>query len=258
MSTSRASLLIAAAAVVFLGVLLGGCRSYPSCKKDQHCENYDRGTPYCVDRVCRECIDDSACGFCERCDGNACVPIPGCCADDTDCTSPQICRDGRCGPQCLSDAECGDRERCLSGECIEAACRTDEHCPDGMRCENYPCVEPPDTTPCANRTFRTIYFDFDEHVLRADQANNAEWNLACFERFEGNVTLEGHCDERGTVEYNLALGDRRARTVRSWLETAGVDRDRMSKVSYGENRPVASGSNENAWRQNRRVETVWR
>lgn len=258
MSANRSSLLFALALVVAMGALLGACRQYPECKRDSHCVDYDRGTPYCIDRTCRECQDDANCGFCQQCSGYACVQIPGCCADNSDCPSPQICRDGRCGAECLSDAECGPNERCLSGECVQAECRTDDQCPDGMRCENYTCVTPPDTTPCANRTFNPILFDFDEHVLRADQVRNAEWALACYERFEGNTDVEGHCDERGTVEYNLALGDRRARTIRSWLEDNGVDRARMNKVSYGENRPVATGHNESSWSQNRRVQIVWR
>lgn len=257
MTSNRSSLFFAAALVIALGALLGACRSYPECKRDEHCVDYGRGTPYCVERVCRECRDDSQCGFCEQCDGYQCVRTPGCCGDDADCPSPQICRDQRCGPQCLSDADCGDLERCLSGECVEVECRTDDQCPDGFRCENYSCVEIPDSTPCANREFRTVYFDFDEHVLRADQVDAMDWNMACFERFEGSTDVEGHCDERGTVEYNLALGDRRARTVRNWLEDAGVERARMNKISYGENRPASSGHSESAYRQNRRVEIVW-
>lgn len=258
MTPNRSSLFLLTALVFVLGALLGGCRSYPECKRDKHCVDYGRGTPFCVDRVCRDCRDDSHCGFCEQCDNNSCVRTPGCCADDADCPSPQRCRDNRCGPQCLSDADCGEMERCLSGTCVEIECRTDEDCPDGYRCENFSCVQIVDNTPCANRQFRTVYFDFDEHVLRADQASSMEWNQACYDRFEGNTDVEGHCDERGTVEYNLALGDRRARTIRDWLQRAGVDLARMNKISYGENRPVATGSNENAWRQNRRVEITWR
>lgn len=257
MSLDRHNLFLTAALVLVLGALLGACRSYPECKRDDHCIDYDRGTPYCVERVCRECRDDSVCGFCEQCDGNSCVPTPGCCADDADCPSPMRCRDNRCGPQCLSDADCGDMERCQSGTCVEVECFTDEHCPEGFRCENYACERIVDTTPCANREFRTILFDFDESTLRADQTSAIEWNMACFERFEGDVDVEGHCDERGTVEYNLALGDRRARTIRNYFEDAGIERARMNKISYGESRPASSGSTESAYRQNRRVEITW-
>jgi len=245
--------------VLGLSTLVGGCRQYPSCKRDQHCVDYDRGTPFCVDRTCRSCRDDSHCGFCQQCDNNQCVRTPGCCGDDADCPSPMICRDGRCGPQCFSDNDCGALERCLSGACVAVECRTDDQCPAGHRCENYRCVGPPVVEePCGNGQFRTVYFDFDESTLRSDTLSTLEWNLACFERDQRNVTIEGHCDERGTTEYNLALGDRRARSVRDWYTNRGVPASRTQKVSYGENRPAAQGSTENAWRQNRRAEGVWR
>ena len=70
------------------------------------------------------------------------------------------------------------------------------------------------------------------------------------------VTIEGHCDERGTREYNLALGDRRANAAKNYLAAAGVSSDRMSTISYGKERPVALGSNESDWAQNRRAVTV--
>ena len=70
------------------------------------------------------------------------------------------------------------------------------------------------------------------------------------------VTIEGHCDERGTREYNLALGDRRANAVKDYLEAKGISPSRMTTISYGKERPVALGSNEEAWAQNRRAVTV--
>ena len=70
------------------------------------------------------------------------------------------------------------------------------------------------------------------------------------------VRIEGHCDERGTVEYNLALGERRAEAARSYLIDLGIDPDRLTTVSYGEERPAVEGQNEAAWSQNRRDEFV--
>jgi peptidoglycan-associated lipoprotein len=70
------------------------------------------------------------------------------------------------------------------------------------------------------------------------------------------VTIEGHADERGTREYNLALGDRRATTVRSYLVAAGIPADRVHTMSYGKERPAVVGSNESSWLQNRRAVTV--
>ncbi|HEX5183838.1 MAG TPA: peptidoglycan-associated lipoprotein Pal [Allosphingosinicella sp.] len=71
-----------------------------------------------------------------------------------------------------------------------------------------------------------------------------------------SVTIEGHCDERGTREYNLALGDRRANAVKDYLQARGIPAARMTTISYGKERPVALGSNEEAWAQNRRAVTV--
>jgi peptidoglycan-associated lipoprotein len=71
-----------------------------------------------------------------------------------------------------------------------------------------------------------------------------------------NVTIEGHCDERGTIEYNLALGERRAKSARDYLIRFGLDRKRFKTVSYGEERPVDLRQNEEAWAKNRRAEFV--
>jgi peptidoglycan-associated lipoprotein len=69
-------------------------------------------------------------------------------------------------------------------------------------------------------------------------------------------TIEGHCDERGTREYNLALGERRANAIKDYLATLGINSSRLKTISYGKERPVALGSNEQAWSQNRRAVTV--
>lgn len=79
-----------------------------------------------------------------------------------------------------------------------------------------------------------------------------EYNV-CFEAEGASYTVEGHCDERGTTEYNLALGERRATSVKAYLQTKGVAPSRISTRSYGEERPQSTGSNETAWAQNRRA-----
>jgi len=101
------------------------------------------------------------------------------------------------------------------------------------------------------------YFAFDrfdlDGVARATLDKQAAWmkvNPAV------NVTIEGHCDERGTREYNLGLGDRRANAVKDYLVALGVNPSRVKTISYGKERPRALGSNEAAWAQNRRSETV--
>jgi peptidoglycan-associated lipoprotein len=102
---------------------------------------------------------------------------------------------------------------------------------------------------------KTVYFDFDKATVRPDAADmlgaNAEWLL---ENTDTLVLIEGYCDERGTTEYNQALGDRRAQSVKESLEASGVDPDRMTTISYGKERPVCTENTEDCHRQNRHVE----
>jgi peptidoglycan-associated lipoprotein len=105
--------------------------------------------------------------------------------------------------------------------------------------------------------FVTIYFDFDKYNLRDDAKSGLKTNFDVMkERGDARIQIEGHCDERGTVEYNLALGEKRARTAMEYLASLGISRDRMSIISYGKERPAAMGSNEDAWAKNRRAEFV--
>lgn len=99
----------------------------------------------------------------------------------------------------------------------------------------------------------TVYFEYDSFNLTSQARGalnaNADWLKANSGR---NVQIEGHCDERGTEEYNLALGDRRAAAVRDYLIGRGVPASQLSTISYGEQRPAVMGSDESAWSQNRR------
>jgi peptidoglycan-associated lipoprotein len=102
---------------------------------------------------------------------------------------------------------------------------------------------------------RNIYFDFDKSELRDDAVaqleTNATWLL---ENTSVRVIIEGHCDERGTEEYNLALGERRSKAARDYLVRRGVSADRLMTVSYGESKPADPGHNEAAWALNRRAQ----
>ncbi len=100
-----------------------------------------------------------------------------------------------------------------------------------------------------------IYFDFDKADIKAEAKPVLE-KKAEFLRANGayKVMIEGHCDERGTNEYNMALGDRRAKAAMKYLNALGISADRMSTISYGEERPADPGHNEAAWAKNRRSE----
>lgn len=102
-----------------------------------------------------------------------------------------------------------------------------------------------------------IYFDTDKYnidsVDSAALQAQARWLLKYPSK---RATIEGHCDERGTRDYNIALGDRRANAAKNYLVSLGVDASRLTTISYGKERPVALGSTEEAWAKNRRAVTV--
>jgi len=98
-------------------------------------------------------------------------------------------------------------------------------------------------------------FDYDRSDLRADArdalAGSADWLKLSYNT--AVIEIEGHCDERGTVEYNLALGERRARSAMDYLVSLGVPTNRLRTISYGKDRPMCTESNESCWQQNRRA-----
>lgn len=99
----------------------------------------------------------------------------------------------------------------------------------------------------------TVYFDFDSHAIRADAQATLQKQAAWLQKYpQVRLAVEGHCDERGTREYNLALGDRRAYAVKEFLVSLGVDANRLTTKSYGKERPVCTESDEACWAQDRR------
>jgi len=104
---------------------------------------------------------------------------------------------------------------------------------------------------------KDIHFDFDKYDIRPGDAEILKGNAALLTRYpKMKIQVEGHCDERGTVEYNLSLGERRANSIKKYLIPLGIAADRLSAISYGEERPLDPGHNEEAWGKNRRGHTV--
>jgi len=102
-----------------------------------------------------------------------------------------------------------------------------------------------------------VYFDFDKYDLRPDSRERLEKNAAFMKSYPNFVFgLEGHCDERGTNEYNLALGERRANAAKNYLVSLGVDPGRVRTISYGEERPFCNEHHEGCWSRNRRAHFV--
>ena len=103
---------------------------------------------------------------------------------------------------------------------------------------------------------QTIYFDYDRADIRPDARDSLRANADAISATSGAVTVEGHCDERGSTEYNLALGERRANAVKRYLVDLGVASSKLRTVSFGEDRPAVTGHDESAWRYNRRADFV--
>jgi peptidoglycan-associated lipoprotein len=118
-------------------------------------------------------------------------------------------------------------------------------------------IEPPkeETKPGIELSFKTVYFDFDKYEIRSSQREMIAHNANVLEAYPSvKVLIVGNCDERGTIEYNLALGDKRANAVKEYLRNYGINNDRLSTLSYGEEQPADGGHNEEAWAKNRRAE----
>jgi peptidoglycan-associated lipoprotein len=102
-----------------------------------------------------------------------------------------------------------------------------------------------------------IFFEFNQYELKPSARTSLERQAAWLQKYPGyTINVEGHADERGTREYNLALGERRANSVKNYLVALGIDPNRIATISYGKERPAVLGSNEAAWAQNRRGVSV--
>jgi peptidoglycan-associated lipoprotein len=197
-------------------------------------------------------------------------PRDGACKSSDDCAAQQgygkVCVEGRC-------QECGRNEDCPAGfvcqdmKCApKPECDAQTPCPAGQSCEAGRCVGtalPPDAGATQQPTQPTgpacelqrVYFDFDDASLKGDARDALARNADCIRQLNASrVRIEGHCDERGTNEYNQHLGQRRAEAVRRYLVNLGLDGGTFEAVSFGEEQPLCSDSTEDCWRQNRRSE----
>ena len=104
---------------------------------------------------------------------------------------------------------------------------------------------------------KSVFFDYNKYAIRVNDKKSLKYNAAYFlKNKKAKILIEGHCDERGTDAYNLALGDRRAKAVMQYLVNLGVSKKRLKTISYGESRPLESGHDEEAWAKNRRTNFV--
>ena len=117
-----------------------------------------------------------------------------------------------------------------------------------------PPPQEPATPKIMESDFMIVYFDYDKSNIRTDQRLALDKNAEIMKgNPDINIEVEGHCDERGTVEYNIALGDRRAQSVKKYLIDLGISADRIKTISYGKERPAVPGTGDEVWSKNRRA-----
>jgi peptidoglycan-associated lipoprotein len=192
-----------------------------------------------------------------------CGPTYPNCDDDENCHEGEFCVNGRC-QLCRTDADCPTGSACVGGRCepVDGYCQSTTDCPDGQECEENRCRAvtqtttelppgPPPSGPVC--TPAPVYFGFDEDALDTSARSTIQGNLDCLRRLgSSGAHLTGYTDPRGTEEYNLALGDRRAQAVRQYLQGLGLDPSSITSSSMGEE--MATGGDEQGWTLDRRVE----
>jgi len=145
----------------------------------------------------------------------------------------------------------GPKKKAIEPEAIDTTTEVSPDVPEDTETTTIP--ETPESLK--ESQFRTVYFDFDKFNLRPDAKAALDFNFDLLKKHtDVIVKIEGHCDERGTVEYNLSLGEKRARSAMDYLVGLGINANRVTVISYGKERPIDPRHNEEAWGKNRRDE----
>ena len=204
---------IAALALASLALTAAGCgKDYPACDTDTDCHQGE----FCVNNLCQQCRTNEDCGPGQSCQSGACQATPGYCA---------------------SNADCGEGEECQNNVCVERAEQS---------------VAPPPPPAAGACQLDAVYFGFDSSTLDDAARNQLSAVASCVQsRGLKAVHLTGLTDPRGTEEYNMALGDRRAQAAKTYLKSLGVAAD-LSASSMGEE--LANGADEGGWSRDRRVD----
>jgi peptidoglycan-associated lipoprotein len=196
-------------------------------------------------------------------------PKSGECKSSKDCLAQagfgKVCVEGRC-QECATDSDCADGFVCRDNKCVpKPECKVDADCPKGQRCENEQCVakreekpaeepKPAVTSECADEDAFTVRFGFDQATLTSESQGKLQKLADCLKQAPAKkVVVSGHADERGTTQYNIALGARRGEAARKYLADLGVAA-KLDSVSFGEEKPICAEVTEECWARNRRVE----
>jgi peptidoglycan-associated lipoprotein len=211
-------------ALPLLALALAGCPKKPTggnCESDKDCAAQEGFGKVCVTGHCQEC------------------------AKDADCPAGFACKENKCAPR----VECDETHPCSGGRACEAGrCAAAAAVPQGPAS-----VESQPAAPVCQ--LQRVQFGFDEATLATEARDVLAKDADCLKQMKAKkVTIEGHCDERGTSEYNQHLGQRRAESVRKYLTNLGLDAKSLDPVSFGKEQPLCTQSTEDCWQQNRRAE----
>ena len=235
--------------------------AYPNCAGDDNCKAKGE---YCVNTKCAQCRLDSHCpgadsDKCVTCQSGACGRKSDCCSSNLDCGPGKKCAANKCIGQCVGDADCPSGQKCTGGACtmpetkgpVESGggCKADGDCGAGLKCKDGKCVDEKGVCGMA-----PIHFSFNEYTLSDAAQNGIAANLKCLkERNVTQLTVEGHCDERGTDAYNMELGTKRAKVVKDFVQSA-LPKSKVRTMSFGKTKPVCQEDDEGCWGRNRRAE----
>jgi peptidoglycan-associated lipoprotein len=253
---------------------LSGCKpTDPKCDGDDAC--LAKGE-VCLMGQCQECRDDAQCASkypdAKRvCHEGRCEARPECHVD-TDCVAmgPNlVCKHSSCVPQCSSDSECGAGQHCINQKCLaQMACGADSECAAGQACLAGVCQaaeaagaalgECKPLAPGDVVNLDMVHFEFNKYDLSADAKEQLNRVMECLKQAPAGlkVVVEGHCDDRGTQEYNLALGEKRAHAVYVYFKQMGLEARRFTVRSKGENEPLCTDNDEACFLRNRRVQFI--
>jgi peptidoglycan-associated lipoprotein len=191
--------------------------------------------------------------------GSSCGPDYPKCDNDDDCHKGEFCVNNQC-QKCRTDNDCAKGQRCAAGACqtVPDYCTTADDCGPGEDCLDNTCVQPrnastaPEEVDTGRCPLEPVYFEFDSSNLDTASRDKLSQAAACLKQQRiPSVQMTGMTDNRGTEEYNLALGDRRAQAAKKYLESLGVQ-TRVSASSMGEE--AATGSDETGYSRDRRVD----
>jgi len=212
-------------ALTVFATALTACPSPPKngeCKTSKDCEAQAGYGKVCVQGRCAECAVDADCKAGFACTGNTCQPKPAP-VDTTVAPPPKA--------ECLGAGDCGAGKDCQAGKCVTAA------------------IDP----ACTDAAAFTVHFGFDRADITAGDGATLQKLSACLQKSPARrVQVDGHCDERGTTQYNLALGKKRAEAVKKYLGDLGAGAG-LETNTFGKEQPLCREASEDCWARNRRA-----